>query len=69
MDQQKGDLQLITSQLKCFAYNIITENRMTRKRGGIACIYKDGLTVEKVKAEKRASFRLLSLKIKIVSHK
>ena len=25
------DLQLIASQLKCFGYNIITENRMTRK--------------------------------------
>ena len=32
---KKEDLKLITSQLKCFSYNIITENRMTRKRGGL----------------------------------
>ena len=48
----KEDLQLITSQLKCFGYNIITENRMTRKGGGLACIYKDDLTVEKIKIKK-----------------
>ena len=48
------DLQLFTSQLKCFGYNIITENIMTRK-GGLACICKDGLTV-KNKTDKRAIF-------------
>ena len=49
MDQQKKeDLQIITSQLKCFGYNITTENRMPRK-GGLACIYKDDLTVERNK--------------------
>ena len=30
---KKEDLQLITSQLKCFGYNIITESRITRKGG------------------------------------
>ena len=29
---KKEDLQLITSQLKCSGYNIITENRMNNKK-------------------------------------
>ena len=51
---KKEDLQLITPQLKCFGYNIITENRMTRKGGGLACIYKDDLTVEKNKNRQKS---------------
>ena len=42
---------------------------MTRKGVGLACIYKDDLTVEKIKTDKRATFELLSLKIKVASHK
>ena len=36
---KKEELQLITSQLKCFGYNIITENRMTRKGGGLSWLF------------------------------
>ena len=35
---------------------------MARERGGVACIYKDDLTVEKIKTDERATFELLSLK-------
>ena len=56
---KKEDLLLITSQQKHSGYNIITENRMTRKGGGIPCIYKDDLTVEKIKTDKRPIFELL----------
>ena len=66
---KKEGFQLITSQLKCFSYNSITENRMPRKAGGLACIYKDDLTVEKIKTDNRPTFGLPSLKIKITSYK
>ena len=69
ISKNKEDLQPITSQLKCFSYNTIIENRMTRKGGGLACIYMDDLTVEKIKAYNRATFELLLLKIKIASQK
>ena len=45
---KEEDLQLITSQLKCIGYNIITKkNIISRKGGELACIYRDDLIVEK----------------------
>ena len=45
---KEEDLQLITSQLKCLGYNIITKKtRITRNGGELACIYRDDCTVEK----------------------
>ena len=52
MDQQKDYLWLITSQLKCFAYNIVKENRISRKGEELACLYKDDLTGEEIKGQK-----------------
>ena len=43
---KKEELQLITSQLKFSGYNIITENKITRKEG-LACICKEDFAVEK----------------------
>ena len=46
---KEEDLQLITSQLKCLGYNIITKkDRITRKAVELANIYRDDLTVEKL---------------------
>ena len=66
---KKENLQLITSKLQCFGYDSITENTMIRKGGGLSFMYKDDLTVDKIKIDKRPTFELLLLKIKIASHK
>ena len=68
MHQQKRGPATNYSTTKGFDYNISTENRMTRQGGGMACIYKDDLTVEKIKTHKRAIFELQSLKIKRPLH-
>ena len=43
----KINRDIITSQAKNTGYTIISHERLNRKGGGLMCIYKKGLKVEK----------------------
>ena len=64
MDQQKGGPASNKLTTKVFLLQYYhTKNRISRKGGWLGGIYKDDLTVEKIKTDKRVTYELLQLKI------
>ena len=55
----KIDQELVISQSKNAGYTIISHERLNRKGGGVMCIYKSGLNVEKVRSITKISFESL----------
>ena len=49
------DQDLVISQSKNAGYSIISHERLNRKGGGVMCIYKSGLEVEKVRSISKKS--------------
>ena len=58
----KIDRDIITSQAKNTGYSIISKERLNRKGGGLMCIYKKGLKVEKIRSISKKSFEGLVIR-------
>ena len=56
------DQELVISQSKNAGYTIISHERLNRKGGGVICIYKSGLKVEKVRSVMKKSFEGLIIR-------
>ena len=56
------DQDLIASQAKNVGYKIISHECMNRKGGGLTCIYKSELNVEKVRTISKSPFERLIIR-------
>ena len=56
------DQELVISQSKNAGYTIISHEPLNRKGGGVMCIYKSGLKVEKVRSITKKSFEGLIIR-------